>query len=142
MTPEARLVAKIAGESTERILRSVVLDLQRMKDSLLSGGDSGLASTWDEICVQAREGESFYWDAYEETIRAFIQESLKKVSENELQAMWLQTDAGFDWRWDHDEDVGEIPWDLHDVVGYVMEELFQLAGRWSNRRIRGFLERQ
>lgn len=141
MTAVHRLISDIAKETVDRITRRVISKLQRLKNGLLSGDDSGLENTWDEICAQKQSEESFYWEAYDETVRAIVSQQLNEVSRTQLQAIWLQTDAGMDWLVDHDEDAPlDVPLDRDDVLNYVVDELYQLAENWSNRRIRAFLD--
>lgn len=139
MTPEARLLDSMAKEAVKRLVRCVILELQRMRE-LLSGDDSGLANVWDEICVQKQSEESFLWDAYDDTVRATVEKVLEKVSITEVQAIWLQTDEGEDWLVDNDEEDSDIPWFQDDVVEYIMQEVYGVAANWSNRRIRRYLD--
>lgn len=137
MTPEARLVAAIAEEATSRIARGVVRDIQQLKD-LHSGDDSGLENTWDEICVQIQGTESIFWDMYDQMVRDLVEAHIDKAPVTDLQAIWLQTDPGEDWIIDVDQDASEIPWDPADVVRYIVHAVYDLAGSWSNHRIRKF----
>lgn len=66
---ESRIVKAVAEAAAKRIARRVILGLQRMHHTL-SGDDSELVTTWDEICVQVQYEQSFFWDAYDETVRA------------------------------------------------------------------------
>lgn len=129
---------------------------------LLSGDDSGLLNTWDEICAQVQGDQSVFWDAYEDTVDSVILNELQKLPDLELQALWLQTDVGLAWR---DNARGEIdtvvdrpvdggapdceegrdnesagtPTSLDDIIPHVSERVYSLAAEWSNRRIRSYL---
>jgi hypothetical protein len=138
MTPESRLISAFARKSTERFSRRVVRELQQIKD-LLSGDDSGLENVWDEICVQIQGQESFFWSAYDETVRAVVVAMLDKVPITELQVVWFQTDAGEEWLEDSDRRNPETPWNRDDVVEYIVAAVYDLAANWSNRRIRAYL---
>lgn len=143
MSIESRLVEAQATAVVNRVARRVIAQLQRMKDCRLAGDDSVLDNTWDEICVQLQEEESFYWDAYDATARALVHAEVAILTESERQAIWLQTENG--WRWldqsDDNEDRSQIPADPDDVDGHVLQQVYERAAVWSNWRIRRFLER-
>lgn len=46
----------------------------------LSGEDSELETVWEEICAQVQGEYSFYWDAYIETMGAYLAGYLDKRS--------------------------------------------------------------
>jgi hypothetical protein len=131
----------------QRISRRIIRDCQSLKDCLLSGDDTVLGNTWDEVCVQIQFQESVYWDAYEDTMHTFVMGYLEELSDYEQFAIWLQTDEGREWQWDIDqspEDVAgkEPDFLLSDLAYYVLRAYVYLAaGRWSNRRIEEYLER-
>ena len=79
---ESLIVRAVAKEAAQRITRRVVADLQQMKDTM-SADDSELKTTWDEICVQVQEGESFYQDAYDGTVRAIVADHISKLPKHE-----------------------------------------------------------
>lgn len=144
MTPESWLVFRIAEQTAEKIARRAVRDLQRM-ESLLSGEDSGLQNTWDEICVQVQGERSIHWAAYDDTVFRVVLGLLKNVSETHCQAIWLQTPEGETWREETEEDDAfgksrsAIPWVREDVAEFVVQKVYALADKWSNPRIRGYL---
>ena len=134
-----------------------------MKD-LLSGDDSGIRNTWDEVCAQVQGEQSFYWEAYEDTIDSVILSELRKLPEVELCALWLQTDEGTDWQdktqsqsalgvdrppfpdemvegelTDTDSSPSEIPLCETDIIPTISQRVYELAEDWSNRRIRAYL---
>lgn len=138
---ESAIVRALAGAVVERITRRVIRDLQRM-DVTLSGEDSGLKSPWDELCAQVQYMESFYWDAYEETVRAIVDGYVKDLPKYETEAIWLQTEEGFDWALKEPEDREPYPVFRGDIVEYVMREgVYLKAGQWSNARIRAYIDR-
>lgn len=143
MNIESHLVAAQATEVIDRVARRVISQLQRLKDCRLSGDGSVLNNTWDEICVQLQEEESFYWDAYVDTTHTFALAEVTRLSDLERQAIWLQTPNG--WRWldgpAANQGDAQIPVDPNDVAGYIVEEVLNRAAVWSNWRIRRFLER-
>jgi len=120
----------------------------------LSGDDSPLENTWDEICVQRQSEDSFCWDVYEQTIRATIRYDIESLPGHEPQAIWLQTDQGIDWTFDFDnedeeqapivdfdnEDKKQAPIDYDEIEDYLLQYILQSAESWSNARIREYLK--
>ena len=93
---ESAIVRAVAEEAARRLTRKVVVDLQRMTDKM-SGDDSELKTIWEEICAQVQYEESFFWEAYDDTVRAIVGGYTAKLPKHEREAIWLQTDAGSDW---------------------------------------------
>ena len=144
MSTKRKLAEVSADQLVDRIVRRVISGLQRLKNCRLSGDDSGLENTWDEICVQVQEEESIYWDAYDETVRMFVDAELRKLTPAAMQVVWLQTEAGWDWSDDDssdEESQREIPACRDDVIPYIVKKIYDCAADWSNRRIRDYLER-
>ncbi len=138
---ESRIVRDVAQEAARDVTRKTIAALQRMKDTL-SGDDSELKTTWDEICAQVQSGESFYWDAYDETVRAILVGQIEKLAGHEREAIWLQTDAGIDWKCGDPTEREKSPVCTDDIVDYLAREhVYAEAGRWSNARIRAYIER-
>lgn len=136
---ESGIVREVADIAAERITRKVIKDLQRMKDTL-SGDESGLATTWDEICVQVQRNHSFYWDAYDQTVRNFVEKYVNDLPQLEINAIWLQTEQGIDWKYEEPEDREPYPTCQDDVVDYITREhVYGEAGNWSNARIQAYL---
>jgi len=136
----ARIIATFADAAVEHAAKEVIRGLQRLRNTPMLGGDSVLKNTWDEICVQVQYEESLCWDAYNDIARTFIDGALHRLSPQELHAIWLQTEAGFNWFGEHDLDA-EIPFCRDDVVEHVLRALHNHAANWSNERIRVYLER-
>lgn len=138
---ESSIVKALAEQTARRTTGRVVADLQRMKHTL-SGDDSGLKTTWDEICVQVQGEESFHWDSYDDTVRAIVQGYVTQLSRHERDALWLQTDEGFDWDCQDESDREADPVCDDHIIEYLTQEyIYAEAGRWSNSRIRAFIER-
>jgi hypothetical protein len=55
---ESAIVREVAEKAARRITRKVIATLQQMTDRL-SGDDSELKTTWDEICAQLQYEKSF-----------------------------------------------------------------------------------
>lgn len=139
---EARIVEAVAEEAANSVCRKVIRELQSMKDTL-SGEDSGLENTWDEICAQIQYEPSIYWDAYDETVRAIVFRHVRALKAHQSDAVWLQTREGSDWIDEEPEDREEIE-DMHsDVTEYILDEyVYEQAGKWSNARIESYLDQQ
>jgi len=136
---EERIISTVAEAAARRAARQTIAALQRMTVTL-SGDDSCLRITWDEVCVQVQCERSFHWDAYDETVRALVMGCVKKMPKHEREAIWLQTDEGDDW---HSEDPDRRTADPvfnDDIVDYITQVfVYREAGDWTNERIRAFL---
>ncbi len=138
---ESTIVREVAGVACARIARKTIAALKRMKDTL-SGDDSELKTTWDEICVQVQDEHSFYWNAYEKTVRSMVSTHAGELVPYEREAIWLQTKSGIDWDSDDLESREDYPVFDDEIVDYITtEHVFAEADRYSNSRIRAFLDR-
>lgn len=137
---------KIAGDLGKALSRRLVCgfirELQRMPDCLLSGDDSGLRNTWDEICVQQQLEHSFSWRAYVETMDAVIEYRVSQLQPYELDALWLLTLAADDWSCELEDERATYPVSEYEVTSYLQDELLTQASNWSNARISKYLERR
>jgi hypothetical protein len=137
---ESAVVESLAQEASLRITRKTISFLHQLKVTL-SGGDSGLKTTWDEICAQVQYEESHFWDAYDETVRDIVRGFITELPIHEQEAIWLQTKAGINWGIEEPEDRDVYPICDDDIVEYLTREfVYAEAGRWSNSRIRAFIE--
>ena len=143
MKTEKDVLSKFADEIAERISNRSISELQKIKDTL-SGDDSELKNTWDEICAQVQSAQSFFWDVYDETARSIVVAYVAKLKQHERLALWFQTDEGGDWLYDDEDEKDEHPpVSDEDIVEYVIHEyVYREAGSWSNERIRAYLDRQ
>lgn len=138
---ELTIVAEFARLAVRRITRKVIADLQRM-ELTLSGDDSELKTTWDEICAQVQYEQFFAWDAYDETVRTLVGGYVSDLPTHEREAIWLQTDPGSDWDCEEPESRKPYPVTNDDIVDYITtEQVYAEAGKWSNERIRAYLDR-
>ena len=139
---ESGVVRALANEVCRRITRKLIGKLQTFDgDALQSGDDSGLQNTWDEICVQMQFEQSIYWDAYEQTVWQLAVFQVENLPTHERESIWLQTPQGDDW--DCQDESEREPYPVHnpDIVQYLISEfLYSEAGRWSNQRIRDYLD--
>jgi hypothetical protein len=109
---------------------------------LLSGDDSGLHNTWDEICVQQQLEHSFSWSAYEATMYTFIEHRVSQLQPYELDALWLLTLESDEWDCELKEERDSYPVSDSDVVSYLMGELLSEASDWCNERISRYIHQQ
>lgn len=138
---ESAIVRAVAQEASRLITRKVIRGLQNMKYTL-SGDDSELKTTWDEICAQIQYEQSFSWDSYDETVRSYLNGYVNELPRHAQEAIWLQTDAGGDWYYEDPDDRDAFPVCDDDIVDYLAREyVYAEAGRWSNTRIRAFIDR-
>lgn len=139
---ESRIVRTFAEMVCQRMTRKVIADLQRMESSSLLGDDSGSSNTWDEICMQIQYDQSFYWHAYDFTVRSLVDAYVEDLADFEREAVWLQTQEGEDWDCEDDMERDLYPVSIDDIVAYIMESfVYADAGRWSNSRIRNYIDR-
>ena len=93
----------------------------------LSGDDSELDTTWDEICVQVQDEESVFWDVYDEIVRDMVRAHVAELPKFEREAIWFQTDAGIDWACDEPEDRNSYPVTDDDIVELFGAQIRVLA---------------
>ncbi len=98
-------------------------------------------NVWDEICVQVQFEQSFYWDAYEQTVWQLAAAFVEELPAHEREAIWLQTPEGDDWDCEDESEREPYPVNNDDIVKYLLHEnLYYEAGKWSNDRIREYLD--
>jgi hypothetical protein len=138
---QRELIKEYAVAATEDICNGAIAHLMASKHTL-AGEDSGLVNTWEEICVQLQGDESCYWDAYESAMRDSVLAGLFQLKTRDLHAIWLQTDAGWDWHYDVENGSMQsttIPYSEDDVVAYQVEKLKLAALDFKNARIEAYL---
>lgn len=139
---EHDIVENFSDAICNRITRQVIAQLQSMDDALMSGDDSGLANTWDEICVQLQKEMSAFWHVYDETVRSITAGHVERLTPYEQAAIWLQTQEAEDWLDEHENEGlrDGYPVNKQEITGYVLETyIYSQAGSWSNKNIRKYL---
>jgi hypothetical protein len=140
--PEPTIVRELAESVCQRVTRRAIRALQAMTDCRVSGDDSGLENTWDEICVQVQSEHSYAWDAFEQTIEAMLAGFLDELPTFERDAVWLQTRQGADWDCTDADRRDANPVSNCDLVSYLIDEyVYAEADRWSNAQIKRYLDR-
>ncbi len=144
------LIREYAVAAATTVAEQAISALTKCTDTL-SGDDSGLENAWEEICVQVQGEESFFWDTYRQTMHEMVLSELEKLPGRDLVALWLQTDEGWDWHWDlENEDTSggyrpsdnpTPPYDLEDIANFIVQErLLSIAQDYSNRNISAYLD--
>jgi len=138
---ESLIVKKVAELASRRMTNKVIAQMQKLS-ATMSGDDSGLETVWNEICVQVQYEQSFFWDNYDSMVRVTTNTFVEELSRHEQESLWLQTDNGFDWKYDKHEDNDDYPVYNEDIVDYLVREyIYSKAGFWSNKLIRDYLDR-
>jgi len=134
---EFKLLSNLSSYHVSKIADSVIKDLMELKkDLLLSGGDSGLKNTWEEICVQVQGEQSFYWDSYEETINNFIEKALDE--QPEVVRKLIMYVASIDSEPEGTEDEPVYSWEA--AIDCINDEIMMNAGSFENRNVTRYLD--
>jgi hypothetical protein len=141
----------VANNAAQLVAEAAQAQLMRSKH-LLSGDDSNLENTWEEICVQVRGEQGYFWEAYESAMRDAVLGVLQFLDRNVLEVLWLQTDYGLDLRYDLEAAVEdgtanqsgyvwpEIPIDEEVIAqDIITNRLLPLADNYTNQRVEMFL---
>jgi hypothetical protein len=136
------LIRQYATLAAESIATQVIEGLKSYT-ATLSGDHSGLETVWEEICVQVQVEESFYWEAYQETIYASVIGLVEALDYHDLASLWLQTNNGWNWHWNVENgetDTPCVPYDLDDITKYVVSKyVLSFAESYSNKNIKAYL---
>lgn len=143
MILEDRIVTELAEVVCKRIARRTRMALTKMTgDCLLSGDDTPLKNSWEEICVQLQTEESFAWSAYETTVRVTVTGFVEELQRYEIAAIWLQTNDAGELKYE-EVDLKHLPIDESSVADFIIQQhVYPLADGWSNNRIREYIDRE
>jgi hypothetical protein len=97
---ESAIVTAVAQEAALRVARESIAELESMTETT---SNSELETIWEEICVQVQHEQSVFWDAYDDIVWSMIRGRVDDLPKYQREAIWLQTDAGFDWRYEEAE---------------------------------------
>lgn len=143
MTPiksDFQLLLALCRIHVDAISTSVIDQLKALRgdDYLLSGDDSGLENTWEEICVQAQGEGSFHGDVYEEVISNFIIGELEKQP-SAIQIL-LSYVGSVDSEFEYGED--ENPYGIfHEAaIKEIMDNIMMKAGYYESENISRYLD--
>lgn len=135
----SKIITKVALSACKKISGKVVKDLRKMTEGMQSGDDSPLKTIWDEVCVQVQGEQSVMWEFYTETICDLIRRELAGVDVETEQSIWLQTDEGYRWEPD-EENQYALEYDEDYIIEYILNEfVLKTAADWTNKRIEKFL---
>ena len=138
---ESEIIRALAEKIAQQLARKVIFCLQSRKDALLSGVDSGLENSCDEICVQVQCEQSFFGDAYDDTVRLLVEGYMTGLLPYESEALWLQTAEGEEWSFEDAEDRESYPVLKGDIANYLMQNIYGKAADYGNSRIRAYLDK-
>lgn len=116
---ETAIVGQLAAQVVQRLIAKVIRDFQQSGFlSLREDMHAMLDNGWDELCVVVRHDGIACGDRYEGAIRIATRRFVEKLELFELEAVWLQSEEGFDWDC---EPGAREPNSVHaeDVVRYV-----------------------
>ncbi len=138
--------AALSKSLSEKITRQTIRWMQGFDTALDIGY---LKNLWDDVCYQRQTTESFLWSYYDDMILSFVSEQFKELSNYEVNAIWLQTDAIYDQLDNMQSDgmttaseYSEINLLCYtsDMARYVMSEyIYRQADNWQNDRLRQLL---
>lgn len=158
MKTESDVIEKFSQDISNRLVRSCIRDLKKIKDCL-SSDDTELENAWEEICIQVQIEESLFWESYDSLVTDIISRYTSKLKPHEILAIWFQTDEGNDWlctpvmsqEYYETQDFSNIdgfrvegenpPVCIDDITKYFQQSLYEQAEIYSNRRIRNFFKR-
>jgi len=148
---ENLLNRNVADNAATVVADAAQAELMRSKHTL-SGDDSNLKNTWEEICVQVRGERSYFWEAYESAMRDAVLCVLLFLDRNVLETLWLHTDDGWDLRYglEAEQEEGltsrpgygppDIPVNDEAIArDIIANHLLTRACNYSNSRIEEFL---
>ncbi len=139
---EFSIVRQLAEHVARRMAQRTIVELQDMTDTLGSGDDSGLENVWEKICVQVQYDVFPMWGAYVDTAKALLVGDVEDLPAHEREALWLRSDQGAEWDSEDEDERETYPVLNDDIVDYLWNEyLLPEAGRFSNERTRGYLDR-
>jgi hypothetical protein len=139
----AKQLLQEASLGKEVIEKNVIKTLKTLDDTL-SGEDSVLLNTWDEICIQVQYAHSFFWEAYDVLVTSIIYQYINPLDKKQLEAIWFQTSQAEDWDiYDKDDSENkEPPVNIDDCMAFLKNRIYGLAEEYSNKRIQAYLKSQ
>lgn len=135
-----QLLLALSSMHVDKITAAIIDQLKTLTDEnfLLSGEDSGLKNTWEEICVQAQGQTSIYWEIYVETINNFIVDEFNKQPHAVQILVSYIGSIDSEYAYGEDEDPYCI---FHDAaIKEIMDALMMKAGNYDNRNISRYLD--
>ena len=147
---EARRLIPTAAEKVINGLCEYKIDSGSIKN-----GSGILENIWDEICVQAQQKRSDYWNSYAELMNDVCTEILEKdFTRTEVKIIGLQNDKIYCWfniaDGESTVDDGESSYEIknglglkdvlmHYAVQVIESRVLDIAGGYTNSRIGRFI---
>jgi hypothetical protein len=148
-----------ADKIADTVVAYAIRRLKRMTDCRLPGDDRNLKNVWEEICVQVQGDESLAWHDYVDVIETILVPAVAALEPAEKELVWLETDAGRDWKDQYDEcaendrdpDIsgnahggGRVTWrslpvDAGEIANFLKDRLLAEAEDFANENIRRYL---
>lgn len=138
---EFKLLLELNQIYVDQITERVIRHLKHMKDKsmLQSGDDSGLKNVWEEYCVQVQEGESFFWESYQQVISQSIILELNKQPQPIKRV--ISYIGGLDMFMVNDEDQeDQLVYCEETAIKGVLDEILNRASNYTNTRIEHYQE--
>lgn len=131
-----RIALDCAEYVCDKVAASTIKDLQRMKDELQSGDDSGLTNIWQEICVQLQAEFSVYWNLYDELVDSIIN---RKV--NDLPLFCLAAMQYSDGLYEYDGDFSK-DCDNETALRLIKNRVYEFAVNNTEKKVAEYLDKQ
>jgi hypothetical protein len=128
-----------ANRIAKAIVRDTIRRLKEIGGGQTSGDYAGLASLWEEICVQVQRERSAAWDHCVATINSCLVPAVIALRPDERLGLWFETKAGWDWQYDHRDRRGTPPVDVDDVVVYLKDRVLSAAAEFEDKNTRRYL---
>jgi hypothetical protein len=141
----------VALNAAQIVADAAQAQLTRSKHRL-SGDDTDLSNTWEEICVQVQGERNYFGEAYDCAMRDAVLGALIFLDRNVRESLWLHTDDGEHLRSELEiaEEDGltsqadyvrpDIPTDDDAIARHIIaNHVLPLALNYMNSRIERFL---
>lgn len=136
MKSERDILLPFANDLATKITKECISFFEESTQTM-SGDDSQLGNVWEEICVQVQSEHSFYWEAYDETVRSLISDYVSKLKVHEALALWYLTEGYFNW--DQKSEDEKPPVYDGDLIEYIVQNFYQKAVNFTSDSIEAFL---
>lgn len=155
--PTGNVYLRIRRRLISEIVAKSIHELEGMDRAFMKSSENfGLANLWEEICIQARDGEYFGWEdvikarkknlmdvLMVNVIEPILTRHVNDLSSSDRLAFWLYTDPGIEW--EHNIEKGFVENDAppvcaDDIVVELKSSLLESARYFENPRIEQYLD--
>ncbi len=112
-----RLLNAIVESKYREYVENAIGQIESLGPECMLSGDERYKDVWEEFASQIQGQHSFFFDAYEDTIRRICLEVVRHLPESETRLLWLWTDAFLER--DDEREPG-----LDEMVEDVCEEVY------------------